>query len=125
MRLLTRVTSGVLSVLSNRHKRKMKMRQFETLSPLIFKVVAGVVPSEDLLAMRSSPVSSQERSRPETRSRLVQTYEIQLNNFEYSTAENRQVLVQAFRKNQNQGLVEAGEISFMSGPTNMSGRFCA
>jgi hypothetical protein len=32
----------------------MKMRQFEILSPLIFKVVARVVLSEGLPAMRSS-----------------------------------------------------------------------
>jgi hypothetical protein len=106
------------------------MRQFETLSPLIFRVVARVVLSEGLPVMRSNPVSSQERSRPETGSRLVQTYENQLDNLEDSTTENRQILVQAFGKGQNQGLVDvpstpAGEISFMLGPTNRSGRFCA
>ena len=95
------------------------------------QVVARVVLSAGLPAMRSSPVSSQKRSGPETGSRLVQTCESQLNNFEYSTAENRQVLVQPFGKGQNQGLVDVpsmhavGEISFMSGPTNRSGRFCA
>jgi hypothetical protein len=108
------------------------MRQFENLSTLISKVVAGVVLSAGLPAMRSSPVSSQERSRPETGSRLVQTCETHLTNFEYSTAENRQVPVQAFEKGQNQGPVNlpsrmhaVGEISFMSGPANRPGSFCA
>ena len=82
--------------------------------------------------MTSNPVSSQERSRLETGSRLLQTCENQLTNSEYSTTENRQVLVQAFGKGQNQGLVNlpsrmhaVGEISFMPGPTNRPGRFCA
>jgi hypothetical protein len=106
------------------------MRQFETLSPLIFRVVARVVLSEGLPAMKSNPASSQERSRPETGSRLVQTYENQLDNFDDSTTENRQVIVQAFGKGQNQGLVDvpstpAGEISSMLRATNRSGRFCA
>jgi membrane fusion protein, multidrug efflux system len=102
VRLLT-VPFGLLSVSSNRHKQKMKMRQFETLSPLIFRVVARVVLSEGLPTMRN-PVSSQERSRPETGSRLVQTYENQLDNLEDSATENRQILVQAFGKGQTRHL---------------------
>src|SRR5579864_109804 len=109
----------------------MKMRQFENLSVLISKVMVFVFLSAGLLAMRSSPVSLQERSRPETESRSVQTCENRLANFEYSTVENRQVVVQAFEKGRNQGLVNVpswiqvvGKISFMSGSPTRLRRCC-
>ena len=117
----------------------MKCGKFENLSPLILKIEVGVVWLAGLPTMRSTPVSSQKRSDPEKSensaqgrgSRVVRTPQKQLANFEYST-ENRPFLVLAFEMGQNQGLGEspsrmhaAGEISYMSGPTHKSGRFCA
>jgi hypothetical protein len=132
VRLLTRAPFEVSIGFEQPAWTKDENAAIRDLESVNFQSCGQVVSSEGLPAMTSNPVSSQERSRLETGSRLLQTCENQLTNSEYSTTENRQVLVQAFGKGQNRGLVNlpsrmhaVGEISFMPGPTNRPGRFCA
>jgi hypothetical protein len=85
------------------------MRQIHDRMPAIRKVVVGSF----LLAMLvSAPVFAQKAETIEatamgTGTQLGQNVEVRLLINDYSTMEERQILVQAFQKGQNQGLVNA------------------
>jgi hypothetical protein len=88
------------------------MKKFENRTAWIHKLVITTLLVTGLLTLGSAPVFS---DRPETieatamgtNTQMGQSYEFRLVINEYSTMEDRQVLVQAFEKGQNQGLVNA------------------
>ena len=88
------------------------MRQLTDVIPAICKVAAGSLLLLGLMTAGSVPVLAQkaetiEASAMGTGTQLGQIVEIRLIINDYSTMEERQVLVQAFEKGQNQGLVTA------------------
>jgi hypothetical protein len=88
------------------------MQQITCVVTSSCKVVVGTLLLIGLMTMGSTPVWAQkaetiEASAMGTGTQLGRVVEIRLVISEYSTLEDRQVLVQAFEKGQNQGLVNA------------------
>jgi hypothetical protein len=88
------------------------MTKFENRKAWMHKLVIGSVLLVGLLTLGTTPVFSDkpetiEASAMGTGTQMGQVYEFRLIINEYSTMEDRQVLVQAFEKGQNQGLVNA------------------
>lgn len=85
---------------------------FENRKTWMTKLVIGSLLFIGLLTLGTAPVFSDKPETIEatamgTGTQMGQTYEFRLVINEYSTMEDRQVLVQAFEKGQNQGLVNA------------------
>jgi hypothetical protein len=88
------------------------MKRFQNRTTWIHRLVITTLLLTGLLTLGSAPVFS---DRPETieatamgtNTQMGQSYEFRLVINEYSTMEDRQILVQAFEKGQNQGLVNA------------------
>jgi hypothetical protein len=88
------------------------MTKFENRKAWMHKLVISSVLLVGLLTLGTTPVFSDkpetiEASAMGTGTQMGQVYEFRLIINEYSTMEDRQVLVQAFEKGQNQGLVNA------------------
>jgi hypothetical protein len=88
------------------------MTRFESRKAWIHKPIIGGLLLAGLLTLGTAPVFSDkpetiEASAMGTGTQMGQIYEFRLVINEYSTMEDRQVLVQAFEKGQNQGLVNA------------------
>jgi hypothetical protein len=88
------------------------MKRFENRTAWIHRLVITSLLLIGLLTLGSAPVFSDKPETIEatamgTSTQMGQTYEFRLIINEYSTMEDRQVLVQAFEKGQNQGLVNA------------------
>lgn len=88
------------------------MRQNGTGTPAIHKLAVCSLLLIGLLTVGTRPSFSQkpetiEASAMGTGTQLGQVYEFKLIIYEYSSMEDRQLLVQAFEKGQNQGLVNA------------------
>lgn len=88
------------------------MQQITCVVTNTCKVVVGTLLLIGLMTVGSSPVLAQkaetiEASAMGTGTQMGRVVEIRLVISEYSTLEDRQVLVQAFEKGQNQGLVNA------------------
>jgi hypothetical protein len=88
------------------------MRQFKNAITETYKVGVGALLVVGLLTLGSTPALGQkaetiEASAMGTGTQLGQNVEIRLIINDYSTIEERQVLVDAFAKGQNQGLVNA------------------
>jgi len=88
------------------------MTRFENRTAWIHRLVITSLLLIGLLTLGSAPVFSDKPETIEatamgTSTQMGQTYEFRLIINEYSTMEDRQVLVQAFEKGQNQGLVNA------------------
>src|ERR1700730_18272921 len=94
------------------HRKERKMVQFENRTAWMHKIVITSLVLVGLMTLGSAPVFSDkpetiEASAMGTGTQMGQVYEFRLIINEYSTMEDRQVLVQAFEKGQNQGLVNA------------------
>jgi hypothetical protein len=88
------------------------MTKFENRKAWMHKLVISSLLLVGLLTLGTAPVFSDkpetiEASAMGTGTQMGQIYEFRLVINEYSTMEDRQVLVQAFDKGQNQGLVNA------------------
>ena len=88
------------------------MKRFHNRTTWIHRLVITTLLLTGLLTLGSAPVFSDkpetiEASAMGTGTQMGQVYEFRLVINEYSTMEDRQVLVQAFEKGQNQGLVNA------------------
>jgi hypothetical protein len=88
------------------------MKRFQNRTTWIHRFVTTTLLLIGLLTLGSAPVFSDkpetiEASAMGTGTQMGQVYEFRLVINEYSTMEDRQVLVQAFEKGQNQGLVNA------------------
>ena len=88
------------------------MTQFDNRTAWMHRLVISSLLLFGLLTLGSAPVFSDKPETIEatamgTGTQMGQTYEFRLVINEYSTMEDRQVLVQAFEKGQNQGLVNA------------------
>ena len=88
------------------------MKRFQNRTTWIHRFVTTTLLLIGLLTLGSAPVFSDkpetiEASAMGTGTQMGQVYEFRLIINEYSTMEDRQVLVQAFEKGQNQGLVNA------------------
>jgi hypothetical protein len=88
------------------------MKRFQNRTTWIHRLVITTLLVTGLLTLGSAPVFSDkpetiEASAMGTGTQMGQVYEFRLVINEYSTMEDRQVLVQAFEKGQNQGLVNA------------------
>ena len=88
------------------------MKRFQNRTTWIHRLVTTTLLLIGLLTLGSAPVFSDkpetiEASAMGTGTQMGQVYEFRLVINEYSTMEDRQVLVQAFEKGQNQGLVNA------------------
>jgi len=88
------------------------MKRFHNRTTWIHRLVITTLLLTGLLTLGSAPVFSDkpetiEASAMGTGTQMGQVYEFRLTINEYSTMEDRQVLVQAFEKGQNQGLVNA------------------
>ena len=88
------------------------MTRFENRTAWIHRLVITSLLLIGLLTLGSAPVFSDKPETIEatamgTSTQMGQTYEFRLIINEYSTMADRQVLVQAFEKGQNQGLVNA------------------
>lgn len=88
------------------------MMQLKNRTASIHRLVIGSLLLIGLLTLVSAPVFSDKPETIEatamgTGTQMGQTYEFRLIINEFSTMEDRQVLVQAFEKGQNQGLVNA------------------
>jgi hypothetical protein len=88
------------------------MKRFHNRTTWIHRLVITTLLLIGLLTLGSAPVFSDkpetiEASAMGTGTQMGQVYEFRLVINEYSTMEDRQVLVQAFEKGQNQGLVNA------------------
>ena len=88
------------------------MTHFENRKGWTTKLIIRGLLLVGLLTLGTSPVFSDkpetiEASAMGTGTQMGQIYEFRLIINEYSTMEDRQVLVQAFEKGQNQGLVNA------------------
>jgi hypothetical protein len=89
-----------------------EMRKFENRRPWFHRVVITGLLLTVLLTVGTKPALSQKAEAIEatamgTGSQMGQTYEVKLLIYEFSTADDKQNLVQAFEKGQNQGLVNA------------------
>jgi len=89
-----------------------EMRQFKVVIRDLRKVIVGSFLLLSLTTLGSSPVFAQKAETIEaqamgTGTQLGQNIGIRLVIYDYSTMEERQILVQAFQKGQNQGLVNA------------------
>ena len=91
------------------------MHRIRFASPKIHRLVARGTLLVGLLTVGALPFFSRDRVKNETieatamgtGTQLGATYGVTLDIYEYSTPEDRQILVQAFEKGQNQGLVNA------------------
>ena len=91
------------------------MHRIRFASPKIHRLHARAMLLVGLLTVGALPFFSRDRVKNETieatamgtGTQLGATYGVSLEIYEYSTPEDRQVLVQAFEKGQNQGLVNA------------------
>ena len=88
------------------------MMRFKNRKIWIHRLVISSLLLVALLTLNTAPVFSDKPETIEatamgTGTQMGQTYEFRLVINEYSTMEDRQVLVQAFEKGQNQGLVNA------------------
>ena len=88
------------------------MKRLESRSTWIYVLVISCLALTGLLTVGSKTAFSEkyetiEASAMGTGTQLGQVYELRLIIYEFSTMEDRQVLVQAFDKGQNQGLVNA------------------
>src|SRR3974377_472834 len=91
------------------------MHRIRFASPKIHRLVARGTLLVGLLTVGALPFFSRDRVKNETieatamgtGTKLGATYGVTLDIYEYSTPEDRQILVQAFEKGQNQGLVNA------------------
>jgi hypothetical protein len=88
------------------------MKRLENRSTWIYALVISCLVLTGALTVGSRTTFSQkpetiEASAMGTGAQMGQVYELRLVIYEYSTMEDRQVLVQAFEKGQNQGLVNA------------------
>jgi len=88
------------------------MKRFQNRTTWIHRFVTTTLLLIGLLTLGSAPVFSDkpetiEASAMGTGTQMGQVYEFRLVINEYSTMEDRQVLVQAFEKGENQGLVNA------------------
>jgi len=88
------------------------MKRFQNRTTWIHRLVITTLILTGLFTLGAVPVFSDKPETIEatamgTGTQMGQTYEFRLIINEYSTMEDRQVLVQAFEKGQNQGLVNA------------------
>lgn len=88
------------------------MRQIKNVLTEMYKVVVGTLLFVGLLTLGSTPAFCQKAETIEatamgTGTQLGQNVEVRLIISDYSTMEERQALVDAFAKGQNQGLVSA------------------
>jgi hypothetical protein len=91
------------------------MRQIRIALPGIRKIMVGALLGIGLLAVGNAPASAQDRMKPEIIQGVITgtgTQAGQLTNFtlviyEFSTPDDKQVLVDAFQKGQNVGLFNA------------------
>jgi hypothetical protein len=88
------------------------MQSSKSVLPKTYKFVIGAVMAIGLLTMGTSPAFSQkyetiEASAMGTSTQLGQVLEMKLIIYDYSTPDERQVLIDAFAKGKNQGLNNA------------------
>jgi hypothetical protein len=89
------------------------MWQIKNSAPRIYKHVPGSLLLASLLIVGSTPCFSRDKNETiqatamGTSTQLGQVVGITVNIYEYSTMEDRQSLIEAFTKGQNQGLVNA------------------
>lgn len=97
-------------------ERILKMLRFKDVSSMFRKFGFGAVVLLCLIKVGSTPSYSQDRVKPETIEAIATGTGTQVGNgfvtfwltiYEYSTPADRQVLVEAFQKAQNQGVVNA------------------
>ena len=93
------------------------MLQFKNSAPKVHGFFLGSLLVLGLMAVGSIPSLSQDRPKPEiiqavamgTSTQVGQQFHVRLIINEYSTEEDRQILIEAFEKGKNQGLVNALE----------------
>ena len=93
------------------------MWQFKNAALKVHGIFLGSLLGLGLMAVGSIPSLSQDRPKPEiiqavamgTSTQVGQQFQVRLIINEYSTEEDRQILIEAFEKGKNQGLVNALE----------------
>ncbi len=93
------------------------MWQFKNAALKVHGIFLGSLLGLGLMAVGSIPSLSQDRPKPEiiqavamgTSTQVGQQFHVRLIINEYSTEEDRQILIEAFEKGKNQGLVNALE----------------
>jgi hypothetical protein len=110
-------SGGNLTLEGNTRRDEKPMWQFKNAAPKVHGFFLGSLLVLGLMAVGSIPNLSQDRPKPEiiqavamgTSTQVGQQFHIKLIINEYSTEEDRQILIEAFEKGKNQGLVNALE----------------
>ena len=96
-------------------ERETEMQHMKEVLPSIYKFAVGGLLLMGLLTVGNTPGLSQDRMKPETITAVTtgtgtqagQMTSIMVTIYEFSTEEDRQILLDAFAKGQNQGLFNA------------------
>ena len=110
-------SGGNLTLEGNTRRDEKPMLQFKNAAPKVHGFFLGSLLVLGLMAVGSIPSLSQDRPKPEiiqavamgTSTQVGQQFHVRLIINEYSTEEDRQILIEAFEKGKNQGLVNALE----------------
>ena len=110
-------SDGNLILEGNTRRDEKPMLQFKNAAPKVHGFFLGSLLVLGLMAVGSIPSLSQDRPKPEiiqavamgTSTQVGQQFHVRLIINEYSTEEDRQILIEAFEKGKNQGLVNALE----------------
>jgi hypothetical protein len=93
----------------------MEMLRIKNVSPRMYKVAIGSLLSIGLLTIGTAEAWSQDRSKPETieatargtEAQMGKEFPVTLTIYEYSAPADRQILIDAFQNDKNQGLFNA------------------
>ena len=110
-------SGGNLTLEGNTRRDEKPMWQFKNAALKVHGFFLGSLLGLGLMAVGSIPSLSQDRPKPEiiqavamgTSTQVGQQFHVRLIINEYSTEEDRQILIEAFEKGKNQGLVNALE----------------
>ena len=110
-------SGGNLTLEGNTRRDEKPMWQFKNAALKVHGFFLGSLLVLGLMAVGSIPSLSQDRPKPEiiqavamgTSTQVGQQFHVRLIINEYSTEEDRQILIEAFEKGKNQGLVNALE----------------
>jgi hypothetical protein len=110
-------SGGNLTLEGNTRRDEKPMWQFKNAALKVHGFFLGSLLGLGLMVVGSIPSLSQDRPKPEiiqavamgTSTQVGQQFHVRLIINEYSTEEDRQILIEAFEKGKNQGLVNALE----------------
>ena len=110
-------SGGNLTLEGNTRRDEKPMWQFKNAALKVHGIFLGSLLGLGLMAVGSIPSLSQDRPKPEiiqavamgTSTQVGQQFHVRLIINEYSTEEDRQILIEAFENGKNQGLVNALE----------------